>query len=145
VKPTITWIILANANQVRVISNAGPNKGLSEVEDVTWQAPERPDYADEPGVTQSSAGPGRASITRPDTKHLAEQEFANSVVDDLEQHHRKGRFDRLLLIGAPHMLGSLRKSLTPRLQKVVVAEVAKDLIQISLSELPAHLTDQLAV
>jgi len=52
---------------------------------------------------------------------------------------RSSRFSRWVLVAPPHLLGALKKSLTPELTKHLMATVDKDLSHVPSPELPETL------
>ena len=61
-KPTVTWVLLADGAQAKVFEHAGPGSGLTPVDDLAFE--EEPlkaqdIMADRPGRTFSSVGTGR--------------------------------------------------------------------------------------
>ena len=143
-KAAVTWVVLANAGIVRVLMNNGTGKGFVPVTGLTFSAPAPIDYADEAGVMQSSAGPGRPSMTRADPASHAEQTFAKDIVARLTKAHQDGAFSRLILVAAPHMLGVIRGVMTPSLKGLVLAELDKDLTLTPADQLPNKLADLIA-
>ncbi len=138
-KPTVTWAVMANSSHAYVAENNGPGRGFAEVAGREYRAPDPVAYADQPGVTQSSKGPGRAALEKNDPKRLAEEQFARALGSHLKDDLAKGRFDRLVLVAAPHMLGELRAALPDQVRAAVVAEVDKDLTQVPARDLSARL------
>jgi protein required for attachment to host cells len=59
--------------------------------------------------------------------------------------HGKNAFQQLVFVAPPTMLGILRQRMPRLLADMIRAEIAKDLTQILITDLPAHLTDVLAV
>ncbi len=64
--------------------------------------------------------------------------FARRIALQLERAQRQGRFDRIVLMANPRFLGMLRRVLSPRLGRCVVAEVPKDLVHQSDQVVSAH-------
>jgi protein required for attachment to host cells len=72
--------------------------------------------------------------------HLVEEErFARKIVTVLDQAARRQRFDRLVLVAPPKLMGMLRGLLPPNLMDKVGGELTKDLTKIPSHELPEHL------
>ena len=65
--------------------------------------------------------------------------FARDLGALLERACRAGSFSRLVLVAPPQVLSDLRAALDAQVRKLVVAEVDKDLSQLSPNELPGHL------
>lgn len=143
-KPTITWIVLADAQILRVVVNDGPGKGVYGHKVAGLAVPKVTALSDAPGMTKAVAGPHRGSITDPDLKRQAEMSFADDIVHYLEHALGSQEFDRLVLVAAPQMLGILRQKLSASLQEVLYADLDKDLTHVALDALPSHLSDVLA-
>ena len=143
-KPTITWVVLADARSAQIVRNTGPGKGFEEVPGKLYEASPPTEYADEPGQGHSSHGPGRTSKTRRDPKSLAAAAFAETIAAELAESHRRGSFDRLILVAGPHMLGALRAALAEPVRTSLHAEVDKDLTGVEIRDLPGHLADIIA-
>ncbi|MCK0104228.1 host attachment protein [Pseudohalocynthiibacter sp. F2068] len=143
-KPTVTWVILANAGVARVVVNEGPGKGFAALEGMTFESEPPAEYSDEPGMGHSRFGHGKSAVAQPDPKRQAEASFAATLIGRLEDGLRKSAFDRLILVAAPHMLGTLRAAIKGSLKDKVFAEVAKDLTHIPIEDLSDHLEDVIA-
>lgn len=144
-KPITTWIVLADAQTVRIAINDGTDKGVYGRGTQGLQVPAVTALSDAPGLTNAAVGPNRGSISDPDLKGQAERAFATGIISYLEAALAKGDYHRLILIAPPAMLGHLRQALTPALRDVLHADIPKDLTHVPLDELPAHLGDVLAV
>jgi len=122
-----TWVLCADARHAQVMTYDVAGKRLLPVDGTTWTAEPPSEYADEAGVMQSRVGSGRATISRADPALQAEIAFAKSIVGHMTEALDAGRFDRLIIAAAPHMLGVLREEITPDLRVAIHAEVGKDL------------------
>ena len=143
-KPTVTWVVLANAGVARVVVNEGPGKGFTELDGMTLESEPPIEYSDEPGMGHSRFGHGKSAVAQADPKRQAEASFAAELIKRLEDGLHKSAFDRLILVAAPHMLGTLRAILKAPLKEKVLAEVAKDLTHIPVRELSDHLDGVIA-
>lgn len=82
---------------------------------------------------RSTARHGAASDFDP---HAAEYErFAKRIARRLDTERRSGECHELVIIAAPHFLGVLRPQLSRPTQKIVVREVAKDLVRAGDAQL----------
>jgi protein required for attachment to host cells len=98
---------------------------------------------DAPGRSFESVGTARHAIEpRSDPERIEEQRFAGRIVERLEQAAEQSKFDRLVLVAPPRMLGHLRTALTPRLAGLISATIDKDLTKIPRTEL-AHRLDEI--
>ncbi len=144
-KPIKTWIVLADAQTVRIAVNDGTGKGLYGRGTQGLMAPAITELSDAPGLTNAAVGPNRSSISDPDLKGQAARVFASDITAYLEAALTRGDYHRLILIAPAAMLGHLRQVMTPALRKALHADVPKDLTHLPLDELPGHLEDILAV
>ena len=142
-KKTITWVLIANGAQARVLENTGPGKGLQQVDGLDWaieplQAQEI--VTDRPGSKGGGGSFNRGGmVSRTDPVEQRETEFVKSIAAALERHQQKGDFDRLVIAAAPIALGDLRKALAPAVKKTVLAELNKDLTNLPTTQLDQHL------
>ena len=138
-KPIRTWIVVANARQARIIEHHGAGHGLHPVPGMALKADPPTEYSDRPGTGHSIAGPGVNAVGRPDPQEQADLAFAHRINETLCAARDTSKYDRLLIVAGPHMLGILRKELDPALTDLVLAEVDKDLTALPLEELETHL------
>src|SRR5690606_15560335 len=89
-KKTITWILIANGAQARVLENTGPGKGLQQVKGLEWaieplQAQEI--VTDRPGTKGGGGSFNRGGmVPRTDPVEQRETDFVKSVAASLERH-----------------------------------------------------------
>ena len=145
-KSTVTWILIADGAQARVLEHLGPGKGFKQVEGLDWSIEPlsaQEIVTDRPG---SKGGGGAHGGLEPKTDPVAhrETEFVKSVAAMLTRQQQKNAFDRLIIAAAPIALGDLRKAISPAVQKTVVAELNKDLTNIPTAQLDKHFEDILA-
>ncbi|GHA15982.1 hypothetical protein GCM10007989_08660 [Devosia pacifica] len=148
-KKTVTWVLVADGGQARVLENTGPNKGLQQVRGHEFSIPamqSKDIMADRPGRSFSSAGPGRSAMEpRTDPVEHREAEFVKSMAEMLEKSKQQGAFDRLIIAAAPIALGTIRKALGPESKKAVIAELDKDLTNLPTEQMSKHLDGIIAV
>ncbi|QYO75436.1 host attachment protein [Devosia salina] len=148
-KKTVTWILIADGTQARVLEHSGPGKGLATVKGLDWSIPplQTQDInADRPGRSFSSVGPGRSAMEpKTDPADHREAEFVRSVAGILDEKAKSGAFDRLVIAAAPIALGNLRKAMSEHVKKTVVAELNKDLTNVPTPQLDRHLDGIIAV
>lgn len=144
-KPVITWIVLANARTARIVQNRGPGKGILATEETVLHALDPVEFSDDPGVFQNSADQSRSAADRNDPKRLAETVFARTILSHLTAALKHAKFNRLILTAGPHMLGNLRSEMPAELRDFVVAEIDRDLTQLTLDDLPTHLRNAIAI
>lgn len=147
-KKTVTWVLIANGAQARVLENTGPGKGLKPVEGMDWaieplQAQDI--VSDRPGAHRTPSGFGRGGMEpRTDPVEHREAEFVKTVATELDHRIQNGAFDRLVIAAAPIALGDLRKSISPAVKKAIIAELNKDLTNLPSAQLDKHFDGILA-
>ena len=144
-KPTKTWILIADATKARILENAGPGKGLSQLGDQVFKARERKDHSDDQGRTYNSVSPARHKMETNVTDDVVHLEHVDEILSSLGGALSARRFDRLLICAAPQTLGVIRQRIPEALNAVVMAEVAKDLTRTPTDELADHFVDLLIV
>jgi protein required for attachment to host cells len=74
-------------------------------------------------------------------------QFARDVAQRIDKDRIHRKFDKVVLVAAPRMLGLLRRSLSTPTAALLVGEVPKDLVQQGpeavLSALPQHAFSEL--
>ncbi|NJO37632.1 MAG: host attachment protein [Rhizobiales bacterium] len=142
-KRPVTWILIADDGSAHVVSSAGKESALLPVDDLRLQGHPLRDRelgADRPGRSFDRTGEQRHSMQPRSDPHLVEEErFAREIVAALDQAARRQRFDRLVLVAPPKLMGTLRGLLSQKLADKIVGELTKDLTKIPSHELPEHL------
>ena len=144
-KPTRTWIIVANARQARILEHRGAGLGVHVVSGGELKAEEATKYSDKPGIGHSIAGPATNAMDRASTQDLADIAFAKEVCTNLAKAQAEDRYDRLVIFAGPHMLGLLRKVRQIEIEEVLLKEIDKDLTNLSVDQIETHLQDVLFV
>jgi len=148
-KKTITWVLIANGAQARVLENTGPGKGLKQVDGLDFAIDPlmaREIVSDKPGRSHSSVGHGRSAMEpKTDPVEHRETEFVRGLADMLESAQQRGAYDRLIIAAAPIALGDIRKAISPAVKKTILAELDKDLTNTPTAQLDKHLDGILAV
>lgn len=144
-KPISTWILVANARTAFVLDHQGPAHGLKPRPDLVFHAEDPREFSDSPTVGHHRHGHGRHEFVQADTQRHAEEDFALQLAGTLKTKAQKGAFQRLLIAASPHMLGSLRSAMGKELSALFVAELAKDLTQVPLQDMPPHFAKRLLI
>ena len=136
-KKTVTWVLIADGAQARVLENTGPGKGLKQVEGLQWSNETlraKDLVSDRPG----GGGNGGSMASRVDPVEQREEDFVKSLAVVLDKHQQQGAFDRLIIAAAPIALGDIRKAISPAVKKTIVAELNKDLTNLPTAQLDQH-------
>lgn len=148
-KPTRTWVLIADGARARVLENSGPGKGLTAIDRLVFKgdhAATRDIVDDREGRTYASHGPGRSAIdAHTDPHRELKRTFAHYLADVLGRELDARAYDRLVIVAAPVTLGDLRKVLTEKVAAKVTGWVHKDLTKTPNSEVASHLGDVLVV
>jgi protein required for attachment to host cells len=148
-KPTTTWILIADGARARIFANLGPGKGIAPVEGGVLKgdhAPSRDLASDRPGRTFESADVMRHAIDPAQDPHRElKRAFAGRIASLIEERLAENAFDRLVLVAPPVTLGDLRSALSKSVKERVSAELDNDLTNTPIEELPKHLAAILTV
>lgn len=137
----VTWVVVASAERADIYSR---QKRYSQLEPVQrFDEPrarlkEQDLVSDTPGRAFDSGGQGRHAM-EPDHSgkdHLRES-FVQRIVENLESARGANRFQQLIIVAAPAMLGALRAQLSGATQQRVVAEVDKHMTGREPAEIAA--------
>ena len=149
-KPTITWIVIADGDQAKVFEHEGPGKGLKPIKDLQFEQEHlkaQEIMADKPGRAFSSAGPGARSSMEYSSDPVAvrERRFVERLADMLNEKQQQGKFDRLVIAAAPAALGDIRPALSDKVKETILAEMPKDLTNVPTQKLGQHFEGLIAV
>ncbi len=148
-KPTTTWILIADGARAHIFANHGPGKGIEVVDGTAFSADHRPDrelMSDKPGRSFESVGSTRHAIQPHSDPHRElKRAFSERLAAMLDKKLSEKAYDRVILVAPPVTLGDLRSALSANVKAVVYAELDKDLTKTPVHELPGHLGAVLAV
>jgi protein required for attachment to host cells len=77
--------------------------------------------------------------SRTEAKEHEAEIFAKEIAERLETGRTSGQFQKLVLMAPPAFLGVLREQLGDEVRKLVVEEIAKDLVTHTVDEVREHL------
>jgi protein required for attachment to host cells len=144
-----TWILVADRAQAAIYHALWPElKHLEAIHQI-----QHTDGAEEQnGLTTDRFGRpadpraiSRLGEPQTDYRHRTAQEFAVRLMSELEHGRATSQFGRLIVVAPPLMLGILRDKYSSPLQKCVVAEIDKELVDLPVPELCAHLQGALSM
>jgi protein required for attachment to host cells len=142
-KPTRTWVLIADGARARILENDGSNHGLTAIEGLEFQADHSATHdlvPDREGRSFSSHGHGRSAIdARSDPHRDLKTKFAHQLADVLARGLEQNSYDRLIIVASPVTLGDLRTAISEQVHALVVGEVAQDLTKIPNGEVANHL------
>jgi protein required for attachment to host cells len=80
-------------------------------------------------------GPRRSAVEETDWHRLAEDRFAAEIADALYRLAHAQRFQRLIVVAPPKVLGTLRQSFHKEVRERVEAEVSNEVASYSLNDI----------
>src|SRR5688572_28105811 len=143
--PTNALVLVSDGRRARFLRNQGtPRQPQLIVEKAMDQVnpPTREQGTDQPGRKHGTDGHARTSIEQTDWHQLEEERFASEIAEELYQLGHAQRFQELVVVSPPKMLGDLRAKLHPKVAERVIAEVPKDLTNYSVPEINRMLGTQ---
>jgi protein required for attachment to host cells len=136
-----TWIVTADASRARVLQVADRER-LVEIEDFVNPEGRLHNREINTDAKGRFAGPdrpgGHSSDDEERTVEHYNELFAKRVADYLEKARNDHRYDQLVLVAAPKLLGQLRKELDKEVEKLVAEELPKDLSWFNARELEQY-------
>ncbi len=148
-----TWVLIADGEKALFLENltddADPNLHVWR-EDRHVNPPNRDQAANRPGrmkdagLSAQAAQPGaggstasRSAFEETDWHRLEKARFAQELADRLYRYAHGGRFQRLVVVAPPKVLGDLRSKLHKEVADRVVAEIPKTLTNHPVDQIEA--------
>jgi protein required for attachment to host cells len=136
-----TWIVAADASRARILQVADRER-LVEVEDLVNPEGRLHNREINTDAKGRFAGPdrpgGHSSDDEERTVDYYNGIFAKRIADYLESARTQHRYDRLVLVAAPKVLGMMRKELGKEVEKLVMDELDKDLSWFNAREIERY-------
>ena len=141
------WVAIADGAKALILVNEGTDaepllKVLSKSE--LENPPTHAQGTDRPG-RMPDAGPGqRSALDETDWHEFEERRFVHEFSARLNEAAQADRFDRLVLVAPPRVLGELRGELDKPVAERLVREIAKDLTKHPVSEIERLIAEEAA-
>ena len=90
---------------------------------------------DLPGRNPGPPGPAKSAVEPTDWHQLTEERFAKDIAAALYRRAHAGRFDKLVVVAPPKVLGVLRKEMHKEVTERITAELPKELTSHPVSEI----------
>ena len=133
-----TWIAVAGAHKAYFFEK-GAKKKISLFQKITAELDEehsKPGRAFNNIVTGNTIGSGRHAIDpHTDRREVEKQDFANRVTKNLSDGSKQNKFQKLIVIAEPKMLGLINRSLDKNLTAKMQKSLPKDIAEMRLSEI----------
>lgn len=123
------WVVVADGEKALVLENTG-GPGAPKLAMIARDEADPVIIAsDRPGrVHEAAQGEARrSSMEVPDYARLTADRFAADLAAMLLDRRRRGKFDKVVLVAPPQVLGALREEMDETLTPHVLAEIHKTL------------------
>lgn len=144
---TGTWVLVADGEKALLLENVGdadfPNFEVRR-KDEHANPPTHEQGADRPGRFNDGPTVSRSAVADTDWHRLEQERFAHDLADLLYRMAHKHRFDRLVVVAGPQILGDLRDAFHKEVRDRIVAEIPKNLGHEPVDKLEEHIKAALA-
>jgi protein required for attachment to host cells len=145
--PHEAWILVGDGEKALVLRNEG-DEDYPDLRTLNVFAHENPPTheqgTDRPGRMPDNSGPlgsgQRSALQDADWHTLAKHQFAREVAHRLYAAAHAGKFDKLVVVAPPLVLGDLRKTWHPEVAGRVIAEIDKTLTNHPIGKIEKVLT-----
>jgi protein required for attachment to host cells len=132
------WVVVADASRARIFTADTASGPLVEIQ--TLAHPEARLHegdlvSDRPGRDRNSGMRGHDLGHGNDAKQEEATRFASQVSEALECGRTNNRFKKLYVVAAPNFLGLMRKNRSSSLEKMVAAEISKNMAGHELDDI----------
>jgi protein required for attachment to host cells len=137
-----TWIMVADAARAQLFLSESAHEPIESfvcLENPNANLRDQDLVSDKPGRAIESVGGARHAEERIDHHRADKTAFARRVAEYVERGAADKKFDRLVLVAPPQMLGDLRGALGQQSQARVTHEVPKDLTKLPIAKLREQL------
>lgn len=142
-----TWVLVADGEKALFLENYtdGQDPYLKVVKQAEQDnPPAREQAANRPGRMADTGAGQRSALDDTDWHELEKDRFAADLAEMLYERAHKGRFDRLVLVAAPNVLGELRDKIHVEVRDRIIGEIPKTLTNHPLHEIESIVKEDLA-
>jgi len=140
-----TWVVVADHSRARffqIDSSSAPLQEIDTLVHAQGRLHDREMTSDLPGRVKNPGGLGGHAFEQPtDPKKHEAEVFATEIVHTLEHAHNTNRFNQLIVIADPSMLGLIRQHMPNHLNAHITLELNKNLADLSAADIRAHLPE----
>lgn len=136
---TVNWYVVANRVLARFFRDVGNGdmELVANLENPRGALKNSEIVSDRMGRARYSKGALVPGVTPKRYEMLA---FAKKITTFLDEHRRKGEFDRIALVADPQLLGALRDSSSAKLSQCIGATLEKNLSHVDERDIANVLT-----
>lgn len=144
-KPRRTWVLVADAASARVYEKAGKDDDFHEIEALRLTHDHRASHeigSDRPGRVIESHGAARHGVEpKTDPHRELKRSFAAELAERLMREAGEKKFERLVVVLPPAMLGDFRACVSSALKPLIAGELGKDLTKASRDDIEKHVAE----
>ena len=136
--PTQALILVGDGEKAIFLRNKGsPDDIRLEVENILWHdnPASHEQGTDKPGRAFASAGTARSAMEETDWHQLGEERFASEIARVLYTLAHANKFEALVVVAPPKVLGHLRKEFHKEVIDRITGELPKELTTHSLPDI----------
>jgi len=140
------WIVVSDTSRARIFAAEPGRSAMVEVHTLAHPAARLHEgdlVSDKAGREWDGGTTSHGMNGEMGAKEEEEIRFASEVCQVLESGRTSGQFEKIYIIAAPGFLGTLRKLQSSSLQKLVTAEIPKNLAEHDVSDIRNHLPERL--
>jgi protein required for attachment to host cells len=132
-KPCISHdalVLVGDGEKALFLRNKGNGQQVNlEVERILEQdnPATREQGTDRPGRSAASVGVARSAVEEADWHHIAKERFAAEIANALYRHAHDNRFEKLVIVAPPKILGNLRRAFHAEVTDRIIGEIPKEL------------------
>lgn len=132
------WVLVADGEKALFLRNHGDTefpdfKVMRELEQAN--PPTREQGTERPGRHSDGPSAHNSAYEETDWHRIGKERFADHIADRLYVLAHAGRFEKIVIIAPPQVLGELRKQLHEEVASRVVAEIPKTLTNHPIAEI----------
>jgi protein required for attachment to host cells len=136
--PHDSFILVADGRKSLFFRNEGDGEFPNLIVESADSHPDHRDReikSDGPGRAFASNGAGRSAYQEADFHQQEEDRFAAATAEMLKARALRNDYEALVVIAPPRTLGELRKHYHKEVERRLVAEVPKDLVNVPVAEI----------
>lgn len=141
------WVLVADSEKALFLENIGdaeyPHLEVRRKEEQD-NPPTREQAANRRGRFNDGPSVQRSAVEDTDWHELAKDRFADDLADILYKQAYRAKFDSIVIVAAPQVLGALRQKVHKEVDDKIAAEVDKNLTGHPVDEIETAIVDALA-
>jgi protein required for attachment to host cells len=145
-KPPKTWVLVADSARGLLfeLKPSGGTPCLEFVDKIAMPHDKATEPSDKPGRFPDPSVGQRSAVGELDHGQREREAHARILAERLLADRRGARFERLVVVAPPPVMGLLRSAWAPEVAQCVAAEVTEDLTRHPVAKIEAHLASVLS-